>query len=73
MLEAVKTAKTHWSTSAGDCASARKSKKNTSNKTKLKSKQPFSKRCASAVIKTVQARKKATFPKKEKRKGEKGA
>ena len=27
MLEAVKTAKTHWSTSAGDCASARKSKK----------------------------------------------
>ena len=46
---------------------------NTSNKTKLKSKQPFSKRCASAVIKAVQARKKATFPKKEKRKGEKGA
>ena len=46
---------------------------NTSNKTKLKSKQPFSKRCAKCGHYGRTGAKKGDFPQKEKRKGEKGA
>ena len=46
MLEAVKTAKTLWSTNAVQTARVHANQNNTSNKTKLKSKtnKPFSKK-----------------------------